>query len=157
MSDPLQDPGNASFFSPARHGEKPDPLIPMINVVFLLLTFFIIAGTIQATEMLDVDPPEVAAKGTPVEEGPLILVDCDGVIVLGDDTLSQEDLVTRLNQLMPNKDQPVRVKVDRAARAQQILPLLKALSENGIKQVQMIAVIKPATSVSVSQPTTASL
>jgi biopolymer transport protein ExbD len=130
----------------------------MINVVFLLLTFFIIAGTFHAADMLDVDPPEVAAEGTPSEEGPLILVDCDGVMVLGDETLTREALVARLKQLtQEQKDQAVRLKVDRATRAHQILPLLKALSENGIKQVQMIAVTKPAAPVSIPQTATASL
>lgn len=140
MSNPFSTPERDDFLLPERRRERLDPLIPMINIVFLMLTFFMIAGTFQAAEVLDVDPPEVASDGNPSEEGPIILIDRDGIMALRGETLDRDALVARLKQQLKKAPAEVRLKADRAARVYFVLPLLKALSDNGINQVQLIAV-----------------
>lgn len=52
FSDPMPDRGNLT-------------LLPMINVVFLLVIFFLLAGELRPADPLAVAPPEIAAGDQP--------------------------------------------------------------------------------------------
>ena len=63
----------------ARSGND-DNVIPLINIVFLMLIFFMLAGQITSTDLLNVMPPtsEIQAPTTPLEFE--ILMDAEGSI-----------------------------------------------------------------------------
>jgi len=48
---------------------RPDPteerVLPLINVVFLLLIFFMLAGSLSVTEPFDIEPPASQSQGGP--------------------------------------------------------------------------------------------
>ncbi len=138
MSDPLG--GNGDFFDHKREPDRNDRLIPMINIVFLLLTFFMIAGTFHAAELLDVEPPEAQSEGELPDEGPVVLIDRAGTMAMGDERLDRETVVQRLKEMVGEKPVEVRLKADRATEVRVVLPLLKALTDAGITRVQLIAV-----------------
>jgi biopolymer transport protein ExbD len=141
MSDPLSGTGNEDFFSASREPDQNDRLIPMINIVFLLLTFFMIAGTFHAAELLDVEPPEAPASGREMpQDGPVVLVSREGEMALGGERLDMDALVARLGARPGAKQAEVRVKADRAARVKVVLPLLKKLADAGLTHVQLVAV-----------------
>jgi len=139
MSDPLQQPGGDDFFASSREPDQNDRLIPMINIVFLLLTFFMIAGTFHAAELLDIEPPEAPSGGEMREEGPVVLIDRSGAMALGDERLDMDAIIARLK---PEGEEPpqVRIKADRAARVKVVLPLLKKMTDEGLTRVQLVAV-----------------
>ena len=139
MSDIL---GNGDdILGGGREPDRNDRLIPMINIVFLLLTFFLIAGTFHAAEVFDIEPPEAAGETVIAEEdGPVLLVSREGAMALGQERLEMEEAVARLKALVGDAPVEVRIKADRGARAKVILPLLKALADNGIVHVRLIAV-----------------
>ncbi len=138
MSDPLMQPGGEDFFADAREPDQTDRLIPMINIVFLLLTFFMIAGTFHAAELLDIEPPEAPSGGEMEEEGPVVLIDRSGAMALGDERLDMDAIIARLKQ--GGGEGRVRVKADRAARVKVVLPLLKKMTDEGLTSVQLVAV-----------------
>ncbi|MFN3936449.1 MAG: biopolymer transporter ExbD [Gemmobacter sp.] len=59
-----------------------EPLLPMINVVFLLLVFFLIAARIAPPEPLEVSLPE--AEGRQPAEAPTLWLDAAGQPAFGD-------------------------------------------------------------------------
>lgn len=129
--------------SPSRSRDRSDRLIPMINVVFLLLSFFIIAGTIRVADGLAVDPPQAETHGTLQEPDAALLVKADGALVLNGVALPRKDLLMRLADL--NTGQPsliVQVKADRQTTAGIILPLLDELAQQGIERVELVAIRK---------------
>ena len=138
MSDPLG--MNGDFFSSTREPDRNDRLIPMINIVFLLLTFFLIAGTFHAAEVLDIEPPEATTEGEVAQEGPVVLISRDGAMALADERLQPAAIVARLKELVKDEAAQVRIKADRATPARVVLPLLKELTDAGITKVQLIAV-----------------
>ncbi len=139
MSNPFDPAGAGDFLPGQREPDQNDRLIPMINIVFLLLTFFMIAGTFRAAGLFDVEPPEAPAGPTMAEDGPIVLIGRDGDMALGDERLAMDALVARLKD-MGAQNLQVRLKADRAARTGTVLPLLKRLSDAGITHVQLIAV-----------------
>ncbi len=138
MNDPFG--SNADLFDHKREPDRNDRLIPMINIVFLLLTFFMIAGTFHAAELLEVEPPEAESGGKLPDEGPVVLIDRAGTMAMGDERLDRETVVQRLKAMAGDSAVAVRVKADRATEVRFVLPLLKALADAGITRVQLIAV-----------------
>ncbi len=140
--NPLNPSASGDFLAPEREPDRNDRLIPMINIVFLLLTFFMIAGTFRAADLLTIEPPEAASDAALSGDGPVVLVDRDGVMALGGEKMDRAAIVAMLKQQSANAPVEVRLRADRATRVNVILPLLKALSQAGINHVRLVAVRK---------------
>ncbi len=104
-------------------------LIPMINVVFLLLVFFMIAGTIQSLPPLLVDAPESVLENTPQSVHTLYLA-ADGSLAIDQERVSADNLEAALRSLLTSAQ-------DNVSGIQ--------LSEEGVQNTQMIAVQADAT------------
>ncbi|AQS47716.1 hypothetical protein BMG03_07825 [Thioclava nitratireducens] len=71
------------FTDPPRRS-LPEPLLPMINVVFLLLIFFLLAATLAQPTPFEVTPPEAAGEGK-TDPGALVLfANSEGEIAYGE-------------------------------------------------------------------------
>ena len=124
-----------------REPDRNDRLIPMINIVFLLLTFFMISGTFGAAELLEVEPPEVTAAGKEArEDGATLLVARDGAIAIGQRRYSADEAVAALVEKVGDRTAEIRVKADRAAPVRVVLPLLKKMADSGFTRVRLITV-----------------
>lgn len=110
-------------------------LIPMINVVFLLLVFFMIAGTIKSLPPLAVESPESVLKNPPQGTHTLYLA-ADGSLAINQEPVSLIDLETRLRLLLVGAADDgllsdegqgaktnARVKADAHAEAEDVLVL----------------------------------
>ena len=72
-------------------------LTPMIDVVFLLLIFFMISTTFVETPGIDIKLPESSAQAVEREPQEIkIYLSRDGEIWIGEERLSQEQLEQRL-------------------------------------------------------------
>lgn len=101
LDDPLTDGGDASL-----------DLTPIIDVVFLLLIFFIMATTFSMP-VLDVVLPTAASAAPAQEEAGLtITIDQEGRILHGETALDRPALATLLNTA---QDLPVHLFVDERA------------------------------------------
>ena len=129
--------------TPSRSRDRSDRLIPMINVVFLLLSFFIIAGTIRVADGLAVDPPQAATQGTLSDASATLLVQADGTLALNGTAVSRDQALARLAGLHnAQPDLVVQLKADRRTTAKIILPLLQDLNQQGIERVELVAIKK---------------
>lgn len=72
------------FATPPRR-PRAEPTVPMINVVFLLLIFFLISAQIAPPDPFDVTLPQAAAEDAP-EAGPVLLLSADGRVALAGHT-----------------------------------------------------------------------
>lgn len=70
----------------ARRRRAPaEALVPMINVVFLLLIFFLMSATIAPPDPFDVTLPGASAQDSADHSGPVVLhVSADGEMAYGD-------------------------------------------------------------------------
>ena len=114
----------------SRQGQKEINMIPMINVIFLLLVFFLIGGTIQKFEVIDVDIP-VAQSGHVLDEGHTVIVlGFNDEIIVNDDFVMPQDLFQSLKvELKDNPARIITIKADSklpATRMIKIMELVKA-------------------------------
>ncbi len=125
----------------ARTEERQDRLIPLVNIVFLLLAFFMIAGTIRAADTLAIEPPRAAGTGRLEPQNLTLYVSRDGALALEKRRVSINRALSDIKRwLARDPDGELEIKADRAVKAGVILPLLQRFSRAGIESVRLVAV-----------------
>lgn len=125
----------------AEDGPVQEPMLPLINIVFLLLIFFIIAGSLQKLGPFEVDPPaSQTAEGQP-EDTIVLWFSNTGEIGIDDLTGGFD----RLSSMLPADyiGRPVEIRADREVEGAKVVSLLARLQELGIEKVQLMTAMQP--------------
>jgi biopolymer transport protein ExbD len=110
-------------------------LIPFINVIFLLLIFFMVAGRVEPLDVLDVNLPLAQSKDS-LEELPInVFLSRDNQLVVNRDFVELDSLKTVLNTLFLEGDESVVIKVDADASAHSLIDVLDVIRSLGNKDV----------------------
>jgi biopolymer transport protein ExbD len=138
---------------PRQRRDLDDALVPLINVVFLMLIFFMIAGRITTPDALPVEPP-TSAQGQPLPPEPVVLLmDAEGNLAWDGEVISLPELGTRLADWTarfsgpgrgdgPSPGVAITLKADAAVRHAQLRPLLERLQAAGVERLRLSS--KPA-------------
>lgn len=121
--------------SPKRHRE---PTITLINVVFLMLIFFLIAGTLAPP--LDPDLSLVETRELEGREPPdALVITADGQMMYRGQPMEAATYVAQLGTSTEASDKTaVRIVPDRALAAQRLLEVGRALQDAGADQVFLV-------------------
>lgn len=123
----------------SKRQDRHDRLIPMINIVFLLLTFFLVTGTFRAANTLAIDPPLARSDGALDADSRILYIDRTGSLAFGNERMTPEKIVAVIRDwLAKHPDGKLQIKADKALHAGTILPLLHELQQVGIKSVRLI-------------------
>jgi biopolymer transport protein ExbD len=121
-------------------------LTPIIDMVFLLLIFFLVASSFQETEReMQIALPTAMASGpisTSMREL-IINVDADGNVVVNGSTMVAEDLAPIIeNALEINPEQKVSVRGDRRVAYESVVRVLDICKSAGITEPFLDTVIE---------------
>lgn len=114
--------------------EPRESIVPMINVVFLLLIFFLMTAQIAPPEPFEVSLPESAAEA-PSEAGHTLHLSGEGELAYQD--LRDEEALAALSGL--GEAETLKLRADRSVPAQQVAILLGRLAGLGISRVELIS------------------
>lgn len=115
-----------------------DNMIPMINIVFLLLIFFMIAGQIQARGNSQVKLP-VSTLGIKAEPGELRLeLDQSNQLTLNGQVLDLEELDHRLD-VVGASDARILLRADKSLTAAQLDGVLQLFRQHGTASVTLVS------------------
>ena len=117
-----------------------DKIIPMINVIFLLLIFFLIAGSLTELEREGVRPPR--SETAPVSGGSENewLLRADGVILADGREFTLQQFSEWLSQPGMSIPRSQQVRADANAPARELLPLMQLLRERGVERMALVTV-----------------
>lgn len=118
------------------HRNHGDPIIPLINVIFLLIIFFMVAGSIRPPLALDVQAPESTSEGA-AESAPAIVVDRDGRVGIGAAVLDNATLAEWLRGNAIPGEGAIAVAADQATPAEKLLDVLDALKAHTSRPVTL--------------------
>ncbi len=86
------------FTRPRAPMEQESSLIPLINIVFLLLIFFMIVGTITPPDAFPIDPPVSRQSRLEESDALQLLIDAEGRFALDGEVLAPDQLEERLRE-----------------------------------------------------------
>lgn len=116
-------------------------LIPLINIVFLLLVFFMIMGRIAPREALAVDPPASTQASSADSDGIVVLLDSDGRIAVNSEQIDREMLSTALAEWLEKAAAPVAeivVKADGDTKFEQLDDVLNSIRKSGVARISLV-------------------
>lgn len=128
-----------ALHAPSQHAKKPkEPTIALINIVFLLLIFFLAASTLAPpldtevklvnTQLLDNDPPPNA-----------LVIRADGSLMLHGEPTSVDAFLSRLKDQHQEKGKlAVRLVPDRQVSAKTLIKVANGLQQGGAHAIKLV-------------------
>ena len=126
----------------APHGEDQRiNVTPLIDVVMVMIVFFLIVGKLAADERSAIDLPDASAPARQSEADTLIInVDKDGSIILRGLATPADDLARSLAaERALNPGLAVRIRADRSLEYASVLPVVNACRAAGISTIRLAA------------------
>lgn len=82
---------------PNQRVQRDDHLIPLINVIFLMLIFFMAVGRMTPAEPIEVEPPVSTQDLEAETRDKVLVIGADGRMAIGTEIVSRETLRARLS------------------------------------------------------------
>lgn len=117
----------------------PESIIPLIDVVFFLLVFFMLIGRLDATAPFDVTPATALTGSDMPGGGVTVSISAVGALAIGGDAMDRGALLRQIaEQLQDAPDTLIRLNAHRDAILSEVLPLAAALEELGARDVVLV-------------------
>lgn len=136
---------NVSASKPSSLGDD-DNMIPLINIVFLMLIFFMVAGHIEKTDNLNVELP-LSTSNTEISDQEIKLyIDNSGQMQLDAQPITESDLREALATMLETSPQPeslsLLLQVDSDFPALDLQQILSNVKASGIRRVSLATLLK---------------
>jgi len=118
---------------PPRKPRK-EAIVPMINVVFLLLIFFLMSSQLVPPDPFEVTPPVSTVEGQPEAE-PVLFINAEGRLSF--DALEGESAIAAIASRSADSD-VIQVRADAELGAGTLARVLRDLSAAGLSRVELI-------------------
>ena len=117
-------------------------ITPLIEVVFILLVFFMLAGAIERPEELDVSPPISASDEASNVEDVVILVDKDGSVAFQGTVMPSDFELVRTATVWfaVRPDSSIQLKADADADAARVIEVMELVREAGAQYLVLLTV-----------------
>jgi len=117
-------------------------LTPLIDVVFLLLIFFMVSTTFEKTSKLKIDLPEASAQATQQANKKIVIgIDVKGRYYINDRQLVNTQLKTLKLALLKiagdNKEVPIVLRADAKTPHQAVVRAMDAASQLGLTRLSI--------------------
>lgn len=118
-----------------------DNMIPLINIVFLMLIFFMVAGQISQSEPVKVKLPSSVSEKHKPETPAVIVISQDGKIAFEKAIIRPAELTAliknRFEQAKDKDEFTLLVKVDGALPVDKLRAILSQIKQSGVKRVSL--------------------
>lgn len=116
-----------------------EAVLPLIDVVFFLLVFFLLIGRMDATAPFTVVPPTAETGADLPAGGATIAIGATGRLALDGDELAEAEILAALaRRLGAEPALRIRLQADATARLRHLLPLMEALERLGARDVVLV-------------------
>ena len=129
-------------FRTTRREELELNITPLIDIVFLLLIFFMVSTTFQKQSQLQIQLPKASEQSQSQPQHPLeIAISQDGQYAIGGHKLSDDRLATLVQALRQaagkDHDQPLVVRADARTPHQAVVRAMDAAARIGLRRLSI--------------------
>lgn len=125
-----------------RSDKKPqviDPVLPLINIVFLLLIFVMIMSRVEGTDGYDVNPPVSSSEDPAGAREDLIILTRDGQTQVQGETLDSAALLQYAHQhKREHPNEVVKIKADAKVDATRLISLMETFRMSGVESLVLL-------------------
>lgn len=127
---------------PGGEDEPEVNLTPLIDVVFLLLIFFMVSTTFEHQSRIQIELPEATASPEEMEEESIeIIIDAEGRYFIGEEQVVNTELKTlksAISKALGDRTVvPVTIRADASTPHQAVITALDATSQLGLTQISL--------------------
>lgn len=117
-------------------------LTPLIDIVFLLLVFFMLTSHFVREEVINIDLPEATSGSEATQVDVLeVLIGRDGQYLYKNEPVTGKKLERLLSaELLNHKDKVVRIKGDSLADLANVVELIDLSKRSGAESVDIVTV-----------------
>jgi len=116
-----------------------DAVMPLINIVFLLLIFFMIAGKLASPDPFEISPPSSSSGVNDEASALILLVGPDGELALDGEVLTEAELEKALAGRLRDKPEAVlRLKADGGSKATEIIRVMEIVRDAGAGELNLL-------------------
>lgn len=134
--------GDSRFLRVRRRTPDDDArVLPLINIVFLLLIFFVVTGHMSASSPFEMEPAQSAGAGTPQPEDLTVFMARDGRLAVADALVELQELETHIRARIDTQDTGelrVRLQADGRTEATQVVAVMEALRAAGVERLELL-------------------
>ena len=117
--------------------DNSDNLLPLVNIIFLLLIFFMMAGIIGKTkELNDISLATVTIEEYQENDQPVLFINKNGQLILDDTRITLESLKNNLESISGEKK--LLIAADGDLISQQLNDVLTELHDSKINKITLI-------------------
>ena len=114
-------------------------LTPMIDVVFLLLIFFMLVARFGVDKVIDINLPSALGHNSQYQGAPrLVEVKSGNIVSLNGSEIPLDQLSSNLSKLMPNLNALIILRSSAEANTQDLLDVLLYLKSEKIMNVSVL-------------------
>ena len=114
-------------------------LTPMIDVVFLLLIFFMLVARFGVDKVIDINLPSALGQSSQYEGAPrLVEIKSGNIVLLNGTQISLDQLSSKLIELMPSPNALIILRSSAEANTQDLLDVLLYLKSEKIMNVSVL-------------------
>ena len=111
-------------------------MTPLIDIVFLLLIFFMVTTTFAERDGIDVKLPKAESGPlSEVEQSLRLVVEEDGTYQIDGKTVSEATLKDRISQAASSSNSTIIIAADKAASHGKVVAAMDAAKQAGIERI----------------------
>jgi len=116
-------------------------ITPLIDVVFILLVFFMLAGAIEPSEPFPLAPAASTSEIRGDVQDFVVLIDADGRVALDDRELSRDELTDAVRAALTSRPGAlIQVKPDAEAEAVTVIEVMEEIRDAGASYIVLLTV-----------------
>ena len=120
-------------------------ILPLINIVFLLLIFFMLAGQFSTSDPLGITPPVSLSQTPAPSPRALVLIAADGRIALDGMSVSEAQLTEFVQaRLAAGGVSELYVRADGRASAARVIAIMERLRSSGVEKLRLLTIATTA-------------
>lgn len=115
-------------------------LAPLLDVVFILLIFFIVTTVFVRETGVDVDKPAAVSTQTLEKSVVLLAITATGEVVYDGTNIGIAGVRTTLSQLMRERDRPLVIQADKTVVTEKLVQVIDQAKLAGVANISIATV-----------------